>query len=309
MFQARRISMKCRHRRGPHQTRIRRERLPEVFARAATARTTRRALRAATRRDGTARNRRLSAPRRQRQTGGAACARIPRRNSRRNVGADGRGQAFDLQRVQAPAVGAQDAKAQAFEHRSFPALWQAAKSAQHQSANRVEFVVLELRGEMRIEVGNLRLRLYAPAAAGLGDDVVFALVKVVFVVDVADDLLQNVFDRHESRYAAVFVDDDRDMVAIGAELAQKYVEALTLGHEHRGSQGVVEIESFGIGVVVEQFLGEQDADDIVLVLSNHGKARVPGLHHEGNELRRLVLDRYTVHLRTRDHDVANRRLG
>ena len=87
---------------------------------------------------------------------------------------------------------------------------------------------VERRAEMRVEVRDLGLRLDAEAAAGLGDDVVLALVEVVLVLDVADDLLEHVLDRHEARHAAVFVDDDRDVVAVGAELAQQHVEALRL---------------------------------------------------------------------------------
>jgi hypothetical protein len=37
--------------------------------------------------------------------------------------------------------------------------------------------------------------------------------RVVFVLDVADDLLQDVLDGDEARDAAVLVDDDGDVVA------------------------------------------------------------------------------------------------
>ena len=90
------------------------------------------------------------------------------------------------------------------------------------------------------------LRLDAVAAAGLGDDVVLAVVEVVLVLDVADDLLQHVLDGDEARDAAVLVDDDRDVVAVGAELAQQHVEALRLGDEHRRPQRVAQVERLRI---------------------------------------------------------------
>ena len=78
---------------------------------------------------------------------------------------------------------------------------------------------------------------------GLGDDVVLALVEVVLVLDVADDLLEHVLDGDEARHAAVLVDDDRDVVAVGAEVAQQHVEPLRLGHEHRRAQRVAQVEA------------------------------------------------------------------
>ncbi len=151
--------------------------------------------------------------------------------------------ALDLQRVQPAAVGAQTRKRKPPMRRRFAALRQPAERLQHEAADGVEFVVGEVGAEMRVEVGDLGLRLDAEAAVGLGDDVVLALVEVVLVLDVADDLLQHVLDRDEARHAAVFVDDDRDVVAVGAELAQQHVEPLRLRHEHRGPQRVAEIEA------------------------------------------------------------------
>ena len=75
------------------------------------------------------------------------------------------------------------------------------------------------------------------ATVGLGDDVVLALVEVVLVLDVADDLLQHVLDRDEAGHAAVLVDDDRDVVAVRAEIAQEDVQSLRFGHEHRRAAG------------------------------------------------------------------------
>ena len=99
------------------------------------------------------------------------------------------------------------------------------------------------------------------------------------------------------------------MVAIGAEVAQQHVEPLGLRHEDSGTQRIAQIERLGVGVVVEQFLGEQDADDVVLVLADDRKARVARLHDEGNELLGLIVDRHDVHLGARDHDVAHGHLG
>mgnify|MGYP003694122647 CR=1 FL=1 len=113
---------------------------------------------------------------------------------------------------------------------------------------------------MLVEVGDLGLRLDAVAAVRLGNDVVLGLVEIVLVLDVADDLLEHVLDGDQARDAAVFVDDDGDMVAIGAKVAQQHVEPLDSGTKTAGTQRVAQVEAFRIGVVVEQLLGQQDAD-------------------------------------------------
>ena len=45
---------------------------------------------------------------------------------------------------------------------------------------------------------------------------------VVFVLNLTDDLLEDVLDRHETRRAAVFIYDDRDVDAPGLQLAQEF---------------------------------------------------------------------------------------
>ena len=218
-------------------------------------------------------------------------------------------QRLDLQRVEPAAVRADDAEAVVADVRRLAALGQAAECLQHEPAHRVELVVGEVGAEVRVEIADLGLRLHAMATVRLGDDVVLALVEVVLVLDVADDLLQHVLDRDEPRHAAVLVDDDRDVVAVGAEIAQEDVQALRFGHEHGGPQRLLEVEAVGVPVVEEQLLREQDADDVVLVLADHREPGVLGLEHQRQELGRLVVDRDDVHLGARDHDVAHGHLG
>ncbi len=57
------------------------------------------------------------------------------------------------------------------------------------------------------------------------DDVAGFFVEVVFVLDIADDLLQHVLYGDQSRHAAVFIDDDCNMVPVHSEIVQQYVQA------------------------------------------------------------------------------------
>src|SRR5664279_2489250 len=70
-----------------------------------------------------------------------------------------RGDALDLHGMQAAAVGAQHAEAQALHRRGFAALGQAPERAQHEAAYGVELVVGKRGAELLVEVGDLRLRL------------------------------------------------------------------------------------------------------------------------------------------------------
>ena len=89
---------------------------------------------------------------------------------------------------------------------------------------------------------------------------------VVLVGDLADDLLERVFDRHDARNAAVFVEHHGDVVAAPLKLLQQIVDGLRLGHEERLAQklrpaargSLVRLGQFG-----EQVLRVQDADDVV----------------------------------------------
>ncbi len=143
----------------------------------------------------------------------------------------------------------------------------------------------------------------------LAHDVVLRIVEVVFVLDVADDLLEHVLDCDQARHAAVLVDHDRHVVAVRAEFAQQHVQALGLGHENGGPQHVAHVELFLSGVVAQQVLREQDADDVVAILVDDGEARVRRGDHVRDELVRGLADVDHVHLSARHHDVAHLHLG
>ncbi len=133
----------------------------------------------------------------------------------------------------------------------------------------------------------------------------------MFVLDVADDLLEYILDGHQARHAAVFVDDDGHVAVVGAELAQQHVEALGLRHEGGGTQQVLDVE--GVLVVLQdqrqQVLGQQHADHLVEALADHRIARVRGGDDGGEEFLRRLVGPDAHHLRARHHDVADLQVG
>jgi len=64
-----------------------------------------------------------------------------------------------------------------------------------------------------------------------------------------------------------------------------------------------------VAAALQQVLGQQDAEDFVLVLAVHGKARVAGFGHGFEDRRQVVVDIQRDHLRTRHHHVAHHHLG
>jgi hypothetical protein len=58
-------------------------------------------------------------------------------------------------------------------------------------------------------------------------------LDVVFVADLADDLLEQVLDGDQARRAAVFIHHHRDLHAAALEFLQEIGNALGLGHEMR----------------------------------------------------------------------------
>ncbi|MCY1231135.1 hypothetical protein D9M72_435720 [compost metagenome] len=177
-----------------------------------------------------------------------------------------------------------------------------------QSAHGVDVVVGKAGAEGLVELGDLGQAVHAPAAVGHRQDIVLVFVQVELILDIADDLLEHVLDRHQPGHAAVLVDDDGDMVAVDAEFAQQDIQALGFGDEHRRAQRFAQVEG-GIGVVAQQVLGQQDADDVVTAAFIDREARVRGLLHERDEGLRRVDDIDHIHLRARHHDVAGGQFG
>ena len=117
----------------------------------------------------------------------------------------------------------------------------------------------------------------------------FAL-DVVFVANLADDLFEQVFDRHEPRGPAVFVDDDRELRLAPLHLLEQLGDALALGHEVGGAHQRRHRRLRG-GRQRDQILDEHDADDVVEVVAVDGHPRVLLLAEQFAEILQCRVDR------------------
>ena len=179
-----------------------------------------------------------------------------------------------------------------------------------ETGNRVEFVVRQLDTEVLVELGDRRCTADQKLALGLLADILIVL-DVELVVDVADDLLDRIFDSHDARYAAVLVDHDRHVIAIAPEFLEEHVDALRLGHHHGRPHAFtdIEIREAPRSHVAQHVFGEQDADDIVAIVVYNGKPRMPRFDDHRQQLLRRIVTAHRHHLRSRNHNVAHLQIG
>ena len=74
------------------------------------------------------------------------------------------------------------------------------------------------------------------------------VVHVVFVLDLADDLFDQVLDGDQTVHAAVFVDDKGHMAPLGLHLCQQYTDGHRRGHEQQRAQKRAQVEILATAV-------------------------------------------------------------
>ena len=132
------------------------------------------------------------------------------------------------------------------------------------AADGVEFLVAVVGVEVVVEVIDRGQRADRIAIAVVGGDEL-VILRIVLVVDLANDFLQDVLNGDQAGDTAVFVDHDRHMVVRGAEVLEQYVQVLRFGDENRRTQEVVDIEFFGaIDEQPQQVFGQQDTEYFVV---------------------------------------------
>ena len=127
---------------------------------------------------------------------------------------------------------------------------------------------------------------------------------VVLVLDLADDLLDHVFDRHQPVDAAELVDHHRDMGARLAHLHQEIEDRQRRRHEQHLAQQRRELGLAPLGDRGQHVLDVDEADHVVERFAIDRHARVALLDHAAHHIgeRRLDVERHDVD--ARHHDVG-----
>ncbi len=95
----------------------------------------------------------------------------------------------------------------------------------------------------------------------------------MLVLNIADDLLKHVLNGDETNNTAVFVDDDRHMIATVTKLLKQDVEAFAFRDEHSRSQEGCPGQpmSFTLLLAMQKILRQQDAHHAIFVTIGHGE--------------------------------------
>jgi hypothetical protein len=181
--------------------------------------------------------------------------------------------------------------------------------AEDVARDRVEVLAVDLRTELLVEVvdrerpvdSNRRL---VHMLDGL-------VRKIELVLDIADDLLEQILQRHDSRGRAVLVDDDGHVLARAAELGEQRPQVFRLRYDVRRAHEILERDG-PVRLAVDRCDDVPHVDDAHDVVQRVAVDRIPGvrrLEHRRHRLLRHELERYADDVRARDHDVRDLLLG
>ncbi len=122
-------------------------------------------------------------------------------------------------------------------------LGQVAEGVHHQTAHRIHLFIAELGAEEVVEILDLGEGADGEDPLAETTDLFgFVLDIVKLVVDLADDELQYVFNGDQTGDATKLVDHDGHVVALFAKLLEQAVDPFALGHDHGGTQNVLELQ-------------------------------------------------------------------
>ena len=93
-------------------------------------------------------------------------------------------------------------------------------------------------------------------------------LDIVFVANLADDLLEQVFDRDQASGATIFIDDDGHLRLTALHLLEQLRDPLALRHHERRSHQCRQ-RRLGGRRQRHHVLHEHDADDIVEIAAVH----------------------------------------
>ena len=126
----------------------------------------------------------------------------------------------------------------------------------------------------------------------------------------ADDLLQQVLERHQALDVAVLVDDECQAAPVALEVGQLHVERGALGHEVRFAAARQLDQPLARQRAAHQFVGHalhvQQADEVVELAVVHRQSRVRRLASWSRMSSQLSPHVDAGDLLARDHDVVHR---
>src|ERR1044071_4391604 len=219
-----------------------------------------------------------------------------------------------IQRPQADAadalaVGFDYFKLQPLELDFFARRRDMAEHLDEQARDGREVVGFNFSVEYQLDLFDFGAAIDQIGAVFVGEDVVIA-ERAVFVFDLAENLFDDVFNRHQARHAAVFVYGDGNLHLGLLHIFEQRLNGFALRHEigraHTVGHRLPYLRPFAKR---QQVAHVDDAFDVIQVLAINGQARV--LRFD-DQLARVGDGRAHVqrdHLQARAHDFADQRIA
>ncbi len=134
--------------------------------------------------------------------------------------------------------------------------------------------------------------------------------RIVLVLDVADDLLENIFQRDEAHDHAIFVDDQREMgLALAGRPATGLADVVVFGHVPGVERDILDLEMRDVAARrldrAQEILGVQYADDIVRLAAPDRHPRIGRIDHLADEFMRRQIGIDRVHFGPVNHHVLD----
>ena len=130
------------------------------------------------------------------------------------------------------------------------------------------------------------------------------LDEVVFVLDVADELLDEVLHRDNARSAAVFIDDDGEVLSQAAKLGQGAEHPIRAGEARDLPDKLAHPDRALSELRVEDVANMDEADDIVRRITRHRVARMRAISDHLDRLEDRQVGIEELDLGPRHHDLA-----
>src|SRR5581483_11595501 len=215
----------------------------------------------------------------------------------------------------APCVDAQHTPAIGFHNFQRPSvavnhiadLWLPAEHAEQQAADGIKLFAFEVRPDRFVHIPKVQFALNQPTSIIEPDNGL--LFGVVFVNDIAHDLLDDVLDGDQTGRPTVLILDDRHLGSAAAKFREQLVQTFAFRNEIGGPRDIRYFAAVSFHDRLQQILCVHDSHNRVNVVFVNGNACVPGLLDEvGDHLRRIV-HIAGVDVNARSHDFPRNGVG
>src|SRR5216684_90580 len=177
--------------------------------------------------------------------------------------------------VNAPALDIEYLDRQAIDLHAFAHSRHAPEAVEEVPPDGLEPVALDLHVQAILDLVDVHFAVEDESPAPFVDDRL--RLDVVLVADLADDLLEEILDRHEPSRAAVFVHHDRHLRLLTLKLLQELRHALALRYDgrrpHKWGDRLRVIQSARV-ITRHQIFHEDEPGDVVEAVLEHREPRI-----------------------------------